>query len=67
MRTPTLTDIDLSTEDDTVLDGMLHRLYAEHVAAEGDAREDCHLKIMVIVGELSRRADVWLASRGQPA
>lgn len=63
MTAPTL-DINLTDQPITVLDGMLTRLYAEHVGAEGEAREDAHLRIMAIVGELNARDDRWIESRG---
>lgn len=59
MTAPTL-DIDLTDQPITVLDGMLTRLYAEHVGAEGEARVDAHLKIMAVVREQRRRTDAWL-------
>jgi len=62
MTTPTL-DIDLTDQPDAVLDGMLTRLYAEHVGAEGEARVDAHLKIMAVVREMGRRTEAWVKGR----
>lgn len=60
-------DIELSSEPDLHLDAMLMRLYARHLDAEGDAREELHWQIMAVIREQAVRLERWLVERGAPS
>lgn len=61
-----VTDTDLSTETDTVLDATLARMFNDHRAAadNGDVGEQrvCHDVVMTILAEQARRRDAWLSA-----
>jgi hypothetical protein len=57
-------DTDLSRETDQVLDATLTRLYAQHLAGDRDERAVVHQCIEMVLVEMGRRVDVWLANRG---
>ncbi len=61
----TVTETDLSTESDVVLDATLQKIFRDHRAAAdaGDVEEKRVLHEMAasVIAEQSRRLDVWLA------
>jgi acyl-CoA reductase-like NAD-dependent aldehyde dehydrogenase len=51
----------LTDATDDVLDASLARLYAQHEAAtDPQARAEIHWAIAQVLGEQSRRLDVWI-------
>jgi len=51
----------LTAATDAELDAALRRLWDLHYAARLDERALVHAEIVVVLGEISRRRDAWLA------
>ena len=64
MLVATINPATLAASTDAELDAGLRRLYALHLDAGREQKPIVHVDVMAVLGEMSRRLDVWLAERG---